>query len=156
MKIPDAKAAVEKEEGTRENTSMAADESQKQERSDRWSKEWGQNSAFCVIHGSLSSLEFGVGTTISEIQRSSGTPRWYCKRRFWVLCSIHRTRIISITNDSSKSRGYHVQTARVRRTSSRCSVSLHPCQNGRCTDVIENSKVRLSTYLDTSTKTQMA
>ena len=30
----------------------------------------------------------------------------------------HRTRIVSITNDSSKSHGYHVQTARVRRTSS--------------------------------------
>ena len=56
MKIPDAKAAVEKEwEKTRENTCMAADESQKQERSDRWSKEWGQKSSFCVIDGSLSS-----------------------------------------------------------------------------------------------------
>ena len=29
-------------------------------------------------------------------------------------------------------------------------------QKGRCTDVIENSEVRMSRYLDTSTKTQMA
>ena len=29
-------------------------------------------------------------------------------------------------------------------------------QNGRCTDVTKNSKVRISRYLDTSTKTQMA
>ena len=29
------------------------------------------------------------------------TPWWYCKRRFRVLCSIHRARIISISNDSS-------------------------------------------------------
>ena len=55
-------------------------------------------------------------------QRSSRTPRWYCERRFGVLCSIHRTRVISITNDSSKSYGYHLQTARVRRTSSWCSI----------------------------------
>ena len=34
------------------------------------------------------------------------------------LCSIHRARIISITNDSSKSHGYHFQTAGLRRTSS--------------------------------------
>ena len=34
------------------------------------------------------------------------------------LCSIHRTRIISITNDSGKSHGYHFQTTRLRRTSS--------------------------------------
>ena len=34
----------------------------------------------------------------------------------------------SATNDNSKSHGYHIQTARVRRTSSRCSVSLHPAK----------------------------
>ena len=40
-----------------------------------------------------------------------------------------------------------IKTARMRRTSSRCSISLHPGQNnGRCTDVIENSKVRMSRY----------
>ena len=33
-------------------------------------------------------------------------------------CSIHRTRIISITNDSSQSHGYHLQTAWLRKTSS--------------------------------------
>ena len=37
-----------------------------------------------------------------KIQRSSCTPRWYCKRRFRVLRSIHWTRIFSISNDSSK------------------------------------------------------
>ena len=33
---------------------------------------------------------------------------------------------------------------------------LHPGQNRRCTDVTENSKVRMSRYLDTSTTAQMA
>ena len=44
----------------------------------------------------------------------------------------------------------------MRRTSSRCSIRLYPGQNGRFTDVIENSKVRMSRYLDTSAETQLA
>ena len=48
------------------------------------------------------------------------------KRRLRVLCSIHRTRIISISNDSSKDHGYHLQIARLRGTSSRRSISLYP------------------------------
>ena len=43
----------------------------------------------------------------------------------------------------------------MRRTSSRRSLRLHPGHNGRCNDVIENSKARMSRYLDSSTKTQM-
>ena len=40
MKIPDAKAAVEKEwEKTKEGAGMAADESQKQKWGDRWTME---------------------------------------------------------------------------------------------------------------------
>ena len=38
----------------------------------------------------------------------------------------YSTRIISITNDSSKSHGYHLQTARLRWTSSRRSIGLYP------------------------------
>ena len=43
-----------------------------------------------------------------------------------------------------------------RHTSGRKGISLHPGQNGRCTIVIENSEVRMSRYLDTSTKKRMA
>ena len=48
------------------NTGMAADKSQKQRRGDCSSKEWGQKSSFCVIDGSLSNQEFGVGAPISK------------------------------------------------------------------------------------------
>ena len=42
LSIPEAKAAVEKRmEKTWENTGILADKSQKQERGDQWSKEWG-------------------------------------------------------------------------------------------------------------------
>ena len=58
-----------------ENTSMAVDESQKQKRGDRRSKEQSQKSSFRVIDGSLSSQEFGVGASISKVEWSSGTPR---------------------------------------------------------------------------------
>ena len=36
------------------------------------------------------------------------------------------------------------------------AVLLKPSQNGRCTIVIEDSTVRMSMYLDSSIKTQMA
>ena len=45
---------------------MTADESQEQERSDRKSKEQGHKSSFCVIDGSLSSQEYGAGTSVQK------------------------------------------------------------------------------------------
>ena len=146
----------EKNRKNRENTRVAADESQKEERCDRWSKERRQNRALRVIDGHLSSEEVGVGTKISKTQRPSCTPRWHCKRWFWLLCSIHRARFICVTNDGRKSNGCHSKATRMRRTSSRRSISLYPGQNGRSTIVIENSKVRVSRFWDTSTEAQMA
>ena len=52
-----------------------------------------------------------------------------------VLRSVHWTRITSITNDSSKGHGYHLQTAWVRRSGSRCSICTHPGKNGRCSTI---------------------
>ena len=68
----------------------------------------------------------------------------------------HRTRIISTTNDSSKSHGYHIQIARMRRTSSWCSICLYPGKNGRCSKITENSQIGMSRHLDSSTTTQIA
>ena len=79
------------------------------------------------------------------------TVNWW----FWILCSIYRIRIISITNDSSKDHGHHIQTARVRRTSSSCSICSYPGQNGRCSKIIENSQIGMSRHLDSSTTTRM-
>ena len=61
-----------------------------------------------------------------------------------------------ITNDSSKSHGYHLQIARLRWTSSRRSICLYPGKNGRCFQIIENSKIGMSRHLDSSTTTRMA
>ena len=95
-------------------------------------------------------------TKAPKKQRSSCTPRRCYERWFWFLCSFHRTRIISITNDCSKSHGDHIQTARVRRTSSWCSICLYPGKNGRCSKIIENSQIGMSRHLDSSTTTQVA
>ena len=132
---------------TRENTGMAADESQEHKRGDRWSKERWQNRALRVFDRHLSSQEFGVGTKSSKIQRPSCAPRWHCKRLFRLLCSIHRARFICVTNDGCKSIGCHRKTTRMRKDKQH--MQYQPGQNGRCTMVIENSKVRMSRYLDT-------
>ena len=83
------------------------------------SKEWGRKSSFCLTDGHLSFEECRIGGKAPKIQRSSCIPRWYCKGRYGVLCSIHWARIISISNDGGKSHWYHLQTAWLRRTSSR-------------------------------------
>ena len=46
--------------------------------------------------------------------------------------------------------------ARLRWTSSRRSISLYPSENGRCSQIIENSQIGVSRHLDSSTTTQMA
>ena len=116
LKKTRCKGGVEKEwEQMEKIPEWAADESQKSERGDRWSKEQGQKSSFCVIDGSVSSQEFGAGTSVSKVQRQCRTPRWHCKRWFCFDCSIHWTR----TRLHPK-----FQTARARRTSSWCSIRL--------------------------------
>ena len=45
-----------------------------------------------------------------------------------------------------------IKASRMLRTSSRRNICLHPGQNGRCTIIVKNSEVRMSRYLDTSTK----
>ena len=78
------------------------------------------------------------------------------KRRLWILRSIHRTRIFSITNDSRQNHGYHPQIAGLRTTICWRSHLLIPRQNGGCAQITENSKIGMSRLLDSSTTTQMA
>ena len=125
-------------------------------KSHRWSKDEGHKSSFCLTNGHLSLEECRIGDKAPKIQRSSCIPRRHCERWFWILCSIHWTRIISITNHCSKNLGYHIQTARVRRTSSGRSICLYPGKNDRCSKIIENSQIGMSRHLDSSTTTQMA
>ena len=144
LKIPDVKAAVEK------NGKIWK----------AWQLTKVRNKNEVIVEARnegrrLPSREFGAGTQISKIQMSSRTPRWQCKRWFRIVRSIHWARIMSITNDCRNSNGCHIKATRMCRTSSQRSINLHLGQNGRCTITIQNSEVRMSKCLDTSTKTQM-
>ena len=44
----------------------------------------------------------------------------------------------------------------LRWTSSRRSIGVYPSENGRCSQIIENSQIGVSRHLDSSTTTQMA
>ena len=78
------------------------------------------------------------------------------KRWFRVLRRIHWTRIISISNDRRQNHGFHLQLARLQWTSSGRSICLYPGKNGRCSQIVKNSKIGVSRHLDSSTTTQMA
>ena len=132
MQIPAAIAAVEKEWEKLEKI-PAWQLTKVRNKKMRWSLKqgWRNKSAFCVVNGSLSCQEFGVGTTSSKIQRKSCAPRWHCERWFRIVCCIYRAGIISITNDGCKNHGYYIQTARVRRTSSRRRICLYSGQTWR-------------------------
>ena len=55
---------------------------------------------------------------------------------------------MSFTSEGSNNNGYFFETTGMRRTSSRRSIRLHPGDNGRCTDVIENSSQNVQTFGD--------
>ena len=77
------------------------------------------------------------------------------KGRFWLLCCIYRAEIVSITNDSSKSHGYHFQIARFAMDKQQMQHQLIPKSKWRMLEHFETSLIGISRYLDTSTTTQM-
>ena len=153
MKIPAAKATVVREcEKFEEvpawditkvrNESHVIDEARK-----------GHKSSFCLTDGHFSCR---IGDKAPKIQRSSCTPRRQSERWFWILCSIHWTRIISITK---------MTAAKVIDTISRLpgcdgqaadAVSVFTQVNGRCSTIIEKYQIGMSRHLDSCTTTQMA
>ena len=72
----------------------------------RWSMKPGRRAQKFILHhfnGHMSFEDCRIGDKAPKIQRSSCTRRRHCEGWFWILCCVYRTRIISITNDSSKS-----------------------------------------------------
>ena len=55
---------------------------------------------------------------------------------------------------AAKSHGRQIPTTRMRRTSSRRSISLYPGSNGRCSTLIEHSEIGRSGHLESSATTQ--
>ena len=157
MKIPDAKAVVEKQW-------------EKLEKLPAWQLTKVKNKSEVIAEARTKghTVYFASLMDLCHLKNSELEPqlqKWKGRvvlrgdireRWFWILCSIHRARIISFTKDGSKSNGRYIKATRLCRTSRRRSICLYSGQNGRCTIFVEDPKIRMSRYLDTSTKTQMA
>ena len=94
MKIPDAKAAVDKEWEKwsyfrRHNSSIGCEKSQEQKGGHKRGTEKQQQSSLCFTDGLMSSKELGVGATIPEVQRKGRASRRLCERRLRSLCSMY-------------------------------------------------------------------
>ena len=87
MKIPDAKAAVDKElKKTRDDPSLGFGKSQEQEEvileapRDRKKVHFAALMDICYIDGHMSPQKYGVGTNIIEEQRQNRAPGRHCKK----------------------------------------------------------------------------
>ena len=87
VKIPDAKAAVDKEWKKLETIPAWNLESQEQKGENSGSTKRQEESPLCFIDGHVSPQQCGVRTKITVVQRQSRAPGGHCKRRLWSLCS---------------------------------------------------------------------
>ena len=100
----------------------------------------------------------GVETKIPKIQGTSvkydsGTVKYDSGSH--AMCA-EQGSSASITNDGRKSSGWCSKAVSMRRTSSRCSISLYPGQKWRMLQHCWTHQVAMSRYLDTSTTIHMA
>ena len=91
MKIPDAKAAVDRGmEKARGNPSMGLEKSQEQKGSYSGSaKRQHESPLFFFIDGHVQPQKCGVKAKATGVQRQSRAQRRHCKGRFWSLRSLH-------------------------------------------------------------------
>ena len=156
MKIPDAEAAVEKEW-------------EKLEKMPAWqlTKVRNKNEVIAEARNEGKKVHFASLMDVCHLKNSELEPQHQKYRGRVVLrgdiveddlgpYAVFTEQGSSALQMTAATVRCHSKAARMRRTSSRRSISSHPSQNERCTDVFESSKVRMSRYLDTSTTTQVA
>ena len=71
------------------------------------------------------------------------------KRWFWFVCSVHWTRIISISHDSRKGHGHCIKASRMFKTSFWCSIPFTQVKMEDASTLFKKSKVGMSRFLDT-------
>ena len=143
MKIPAAKAAVNKKWEKWRKFRRGTWQSQKSERGDRWSKDLGRYSSFCIINGFLSSEKCWVG---SKHQKNKG--------RFVVRGDIVKDNSGSYAVFTEQGSSASQMTAAKKimdiisrltgcdgQAGSRRSIGLYPSENGRCSQIIEIPKL---------------
>ena len=78
----------------------------------------------------------------------------YCFRFYFLLVTVIILAGMVFTEQGSsasqmtaaKNHGYHLQIALLRWTSSRRSIGIYPSENGRCSQIIENSQIGVSRH----------
>ena len=156
MGIPDAKAAVEKD-------------LEKLEKIPAWqlTKVRNKNEAIAEARKKGNTVHFSSLMDLCHLKNSELEPQYQKHKDRVVLrgdmvkddsgsYAVFTEQGSSASRMTAASHEHYIKTSWLRRTSSRRSIRLHPGQMGRCTDVIENSEVRMSRHLDSSTTTQMA
>ena len=158
MTIPDAKAAVDKEWNKLTNFPAWQDSKVKsrQEVIEQAQQE-GKTGHVCNAFGLMPPQHLWFGNEIPKMQKQCCTTRRRCERRLRPVCCVHKAGIFHVTHESCRSSGRKIQTSRMRRTSERRSISLHPSKNGGRSKVIENSGIGMSDHLmDSSFSVQIS
>ena len=156
LQMPDAKAAMEKRKA--QLVKIRHGSWQKSESKKRWSKKQGiRTEKFISRHwwifviSRIRSWNLGIKSTKAES---------YSEVTLWKVIHDRMQYLLSKNHQHHRwqpqSHGDYFQTTRMRRTSSRRSICLYPGKNGRCSKIIENSKIGMSRHLDTPTEAQMA
>ena len=134
MRILDAKAAVDKEREELENSPdwQMTNVKSKKKRGHRRGTTGGRGRSIFATLMTLRTWSWSKSSTNTKVV-------WYSEVMLY-----SRAGFLSITNDGRKSSGCYCQTTWIRRTSERCSISIHPSQNGGCFDIVDTSHVRMS------------
>ena len=150
MKIPVAKAAVDKEwEKIGENFGVELDKSQKSKKtSDRGSKDVGRYSSFCIIYMDICQLKN------AELEPKHQKYKGRVVLRGDIVKDNSGSYAVFTEQGSSASQMTAAKIMDIisrlpglRWTSSRRSIGLYPSKNGRCSQIIENSKIGVSRYI---------
>ena len=132
MKIPDAKAAVEKEWKKLETIPAWQLDTVMSKRRLFWKHTETKRKSILLHWWTTSPQKRGVRTQIKEVRRQCRAPGGHCKRRLWTLRSIHWTRLVCVSDDGSKDHGPCCKITRLWRTSSWRSICPHWGEDGRC------------------------
>ena len=157
MKIPDAKAAVDKEWKKLE-TIPAWDVREVQSKEEV--KKEAQENHNKVHFASLMDLCYLKNSELEpQFQKYKGRVvlRGDIVKDDAGACAVFTEQGSSASQiDSRKSNGCYWSTTRLWRTSSWRNIGVHPGKNGGCPKTTQNSLIRMSGCMDTSSKTHMA
>ena len=110
-----------------------------------------KESPLCRTDGHMSPPKCGVGTQFSEPQRMSRTPRWHCKR-----CAVFSEQVSSASQmTAAKVMDVIARLPDCAGQAADAVPAYTPENEGR-SKIAQNSEVRMSRWMDTSSTTQIS